>query len=371
MLLSRGGYGGGMQQVRTFTSSVLEPYERGAEFGALHRGEITRNVAAYRRLFAACATEPFDVGVWSDRAWRTISDLAPAAADEIRGIADGAGLPVAEVAALNARTELLAIADPSGVDECSTVVSLPAGGVPVAVQTWDWYDAMADGWLHWTIPYPDGRVVSTVTEYGVLAKIGVSSSGLGVLFNMLHHTNDAAATDGTGVLGFPVHLLSRLVLETASGVGEAVATAKSVSTSASTSLTLVDPEGGAVSVELFPGGPGLVEATGGVLARTNHFLSDEGREGCLAATIGPGSQIRRTKILAALGPGVPGSADEIIDVMRDHAEVGGICAHPDRSMERVLQHATLATVAIDTAQRSLQVTAGGPCASSLRPSSRT
>jgi len=355
-----------MQQVRTFTSSVLEPYERGAEFGEHHRSEIAGTVADYHRLFAACATEPFDVDGWAERAWRSILDLAPAAADEMRGIAAGARLPVSEVAALNARTELLAIADPSGADECSTVVSLPEGGVPVAVQTWDWYDAMSDGWLHWTIPYPDGRVLSTVTEYGVLAKIGVSSSGVGVLFNMLHHAND-----GADVLGFPVHLLSRHVLETASNAGEAVATAKSVSTSASTALTVLDPSGAAMSVELFPGGPGLVEPDGGVLVRTNHFVSAQGRDGCLASTIGPGSEIRRTKILTALGRSVPRSANEIIDVMRDHADVGGICAHPDRNLEPVLQHSTLATVAIDPGRRLLEVNTGGPCSSVLTPSSRT
>ena len=75
-------------------------------------------------------------------------------------------------------TELLAVADPTGVtDECSTVVALPDNGTPVAVQTWDWYDAMADDWFAWTIPHPDGHLVRTVTEYGVLGKIGVSSRG--------------------------------------------------------------------------------------------------------------------------------------------------------------------------------------------------
>ncbi len=126
-----------------------------------------------------------------------------------------------------------------------------------------------------------------------------------------------------------------------------------------------------MSVELFPGGPGLVEPDGGVLVRTNHFVSAQGRDGCLASTIGPGSEIRRTKILTALGRSVPRSANEIIDVMRDHADVGGICAHPDRNLEPVLQHSTLATVAIDPGRRLLEVNTGGPCSSVLTPSSRT
>jgi isopenicillin-N N-acyltransferase like protein len=356
-----------MEQVRTFTSSVLPPYERGVEFGEHHRSEIERTVTAYRTLFLARAIVPFDVDEWAERAWQLVCGLAPEASQEIRGIADGAGRPVREIAALNARTELLAVANPTGVDECSTVVSLPRGAAPVAVQTWDWYDAMAANWLHWTIPHPDGRVVETVTEYGVLGKIGVNSFGVGVLFNMLHHKNDAP-----GGLGYPVHLLSRRILDTATSVDEAVLVARSVSTSASSSLTVVadqteEADGArAVSIELFPGGAGLLEPEHDLLVRTNHFVSESGRDGCLASTIGPGTEIRRTKLLDAFADGPPTSAAQVIDAMHDHADVGGVCAHPDRSMDPVLQHATLATVTIDTAGRALHVTAGGPCSRGLR-----
>ncbi|HJR39952.1 MAG TPA: C45 family peptidase, partial [Nocardioidaceae bacterium] len=348
-----------MDQVRSFASSVLDPHERGVEFGERHRDEVTRTVAAYHRLFEARAIGPFDIEEWAERAWQVICGLAPVASQEIRGIADGAGLPVREIAALNARTELLAIANPTGVDECSTVVSLPPGRPPVAVQTWDWYDAMSENWLRWTIPHPDGRVVETVTEFGVLGKIGVNAYGVGVLLNMLHHT-----TDTTGQIGYPVHLLSRHILDTARDLDEAVAVARSVTTSASTSLTIVEgrSEGGrAVAVELFPDGPALHSPEDGLLVRTNHFVSEPARDGCLAATIGPGSELRRTKVLSALDGPAPTSADEVVAVMEDHAEVGGVCAHPDRSLEPVLQHATLATVAIDTVGHTLSVSSGGPC----------
>ena len=349
-----------MEKVRRFTSSVLEPYERGVEFGRHHPAEVARTVAAYHALFAAKATEPFDVEYWGQAAWQRICELAPAMADEIRGIAVGAGVPVQEIAALNARTELLAVVDPTGVDECSTVVSLPPASPPVAVQTWDWYDAMSDGWLVWTIPHPDGRVVETVTEYGVLGKIGVNSHGVGVLFNMLHHENDAP-----GEIGFPVHLLSRQILDTADSFDDAIATATAAKTSASTSLTVVSDNAdgcAAVSIELFPGGPGLLEPADGLLVRTNHFVSDAGRDGCLASVRGPGSRLRRTTILDRIGAQTPDTAGDLIEAMHHHADLGSVCAHPDLRMEPVLRHATLATIAIDAANHSLEVTPGGPCA---------
>lgn len=351
-----------MEQVRTFTSSALAPYDRGVEFGERHRSETAVTVAAYRRLFAARAVRPFDVDLWAERAWQTIEELAPAAAAEIAGIAEGAGLPVREVAALNARTELLAIANPTGVAECSTVVSLSPDRPPVAVQTWDWYHAMGGNWLHWTIPHPDGHTVETVTEYGVLGKVGVNSHGVGVLFNMLHHEHD-----GKEEVGYPLHLLARHILDTAHSLDDALVAAGSVTTSASSSITVVDrsPGGGrTASLELFPdGGPGLLEPEDGLLVRTNHFVSDKGRPGCIADGIGPGSRVRRDTLLRALEARPPASAAEVVAAMEDHTEEGAVCAHRDPAADPVLQHATLATITLDADGCRLRVTPGGPCRS--------
>jgi isopenicillin-N N-acyltransferase-like protein len=347
--------------VRTFTSSPLDPGDRGLEFGERHGADIARTVAAYRRLFAARATRPFDPDLWAERAWDTIADLAPVAAAEIAGIAEGARLPAREVAMLNARTELLAVADPTGAtDECSTVVAVPERRGPVAVQTWDWYAAMASDWLVWTIPHPEGPVVRTVTEYGVLGKIGVSSWGVGVLFNMLRHGDDSFAEE-KGV-GFPVHLLSRQILDTARDLDDAIAQAGAVSTSASTSVTVVDAAGGAASIELFPGGQGVVRPRDGLLVRTNHFVSDQGAPGCLASSIGPSSALRRTTLLEAFENRAPETADDVVAAMHHHDEAGGVCAHPDPGVDPVLQHATLATVVVDVCANELHVSPGGPCA---------
>lgn len=358
-----------MQPVVTFTSSVAEPYPRGHELGTRFTAEIGRTVAAYRRLFAARAAVAdggpvtFDVDAWARRAWDRISRVEDEVSEEVRGIAEGSGVPVTEIAALNARTELLAVIGPPAGTECSTVVALPQDAGPVAVQTWDWYDAMAGNWLRWTIPHPDGTVVHTVTEFGVLGKIGVSSRGVGVLFNMLHHRNDG--TDGTDELGYPLHLLSRRILDSAHDLDEALELAGKAAVSASSSLTVVDGSrrpGRAASIEMFPlDGPGVVEPEDGLLVRTNHFVSDAGRGGCLADAGGPGSRIRRDTLLTAFAGRRPASPADVVTAMHDHAEVGGVCAHPDSGMDRVLQHGTLATVSLDVSAGALDVTRGGPC----------
>ncbi len=59
------------------------------------------------------------------------------------------------------------------------------------------------------IEHPDGQVVRTLTEYGIVGKLGVSRRGLGLLLNILHHEGD-----GRGI-GVPVHVVARRVLDEA------------------------------------------------------------------------------------------------------------------------------------------------------------
>jgi isopenicillin-N N-acyltransferase-like protein len=180
---------------------------------------------------------------------------------------------------------------------------------------------------------------------------------------MLHHANDAEAAAG-GRVGHPVHLLSRRILDGARSLEDAAAIVKEP-TSASTSLTVLDSSGAGATFELFPGGPGRLDAEDGLLVRTNHFVSPEGRDGCLASTISDSSAIRRDKLLAAFADGPPLTPADVLTAMTDHttdaAGVGSICAHPDRSMNPVLWHRTLATVVLDVEQGRLDVRPDGPC----------
>ena len=63
--------------------------------------------------------------------------------------------------------------------------------------------------------------MTTLTEFGVLAKIGVNDAGLGVMLNMLHHGADDQRPVGEPRIGFPVHVLLRTLLEDCASVDEA------------------------------------------------------------------------------------------------------------------------------------------------------
>lgn len=338
--------------IREFTSKPDGPYERGLEFGAVHAAQVAATVASYRVMFDGLAGQAVPLDDLGARALAAVEGWAPDLAEEIRGIADGAGLPETEVAAINARTEILAtlLAPPRG--ECSAVVVL--GEPTVAGQTWDWVGAMADNWLVWTIPHPSGRVVRTMTEYGVVGKIGVNSERLGLLFTFLSHERDGAT------IGVPVHVVARRVLDEAYDLSSATSLLTSPGVSASTSVTMVVP-GSAITAELHPGGPAWVLPDGdGILVHTNHFLDPAAAAGDQVPKEFPDTLLRHDALRRRLRAGEP-----MRQAMTDHS--GGsksVCCHvPASAALPEWEQRTLATIELHVEAGDLTVHAGGPCGS--------
>ncbi|MGW5687109.1 C45 family autoproteolytic acyltransferase/hydolase [Nonomuraea sp. NPDC003754] len=332
------------------------PRQRGHDRGRRTRDEIARAWRAYEELFAATAAAggvPLDVPalalgtVAATRAW------APELVEEMEGVAEGAGVPLWTVAALNARTEILAAAGGPRAGECSTVVhaaSRTAGG-----QCWDWHEELAAMWhIQWV--RGDTWAFAGITEHGILAKIGVNEAGVGLLFNILGHTDDGAG-------GVPVHLAARRVLGGAGSFEEAVAMLRDAPVSASTVMTVVTA-GRAASVELSPAGARVVEPDGdGWLVRTNHFLDPALAAGELRGRLDPDTH-DRLRLLGARVRGRPGldGPGDLATLLTAHPGDGAeVCCHAPAGGALGTRWATLATVAIEPADRRILVHDGGPC----------
>ena len=138
----------------------------------------------------------------------TVAAFSPDHLAEMEGISEGAGVPLGLILAINARSELRPQAT-----EC-TSVAFPASGW--YGQTWDWAAAQEELAILVKTHYPDGHRTLTMTEPGMLAKVGISSAGVSVCLNAL--------TCYEKVRGVPVHLILRGALEarTAREAGELV-----------------------------------------------------------------------------------------------------------------------------------------------------
>ncbi len=355
---------------RLVVTSATAPGERGREFGRARADAVGECWRAYLRFFEGDG--PFgreEVEGWGGEALGAIAAWGPELGEEIEGIAAGAGIAPEAVAALNARTELLARVARARREgargECSVLVALEAEGErPLGVQTWDWHEELSATWLIWGFATAAGMRVQTLTEAGILGKVGINSAGLAVLLNVLHHADDASVP-----LGVPIHVLLRRILAESESIFDAQKLIASAPMAASSAVTLIAAEGGeetALTAELRPAAvPGYVlPDEAGLLVHTNHFLTPAAVPGDQEPTIGPDSLFRYELLrrrAARLRGTRPGAA-ELLAPFDSHLGRGGaICCHPEPGAAMGDRYMTLATVLVDPLAGRMRVAAGGPC----------
>jgi isopenicillin-N N-acyltransferase-like protein len=293
--------------VATHRSSERHPADRGLQFGRAQSRAVANTVAVYERMLREDrGLGSSEVGERGREAAARIRAFRPALAEEIEGIASGAGQAPDVLFAVNARTELLAGGLVAGTSaECSTVAVLDAERASgVLVQNWDFHPDLAASRVLWTVDDGDARRFTTFTEAGILAKIGSNAHGVALAINFL-------ATDRDGGLdGVPVHALCRTVLEEARTVADARALIAGTAVSASVCMTVAGPDGTegearveAYALERWPGG--TEEQTTGPdrpwIAHTNHFLDPIDAHDTLAeGPSGPSTHGRMDRLVATL-----------------------------------------------------------------------
>lgn len=183
--------------------------EVGRSHGEQLSGRIGATLSFYYGLFEECGLSLDEVHRWGDQLREELPGAAPELAEEISGIATGAGRMEWELFALNARSELLAYAQhrrgEQPLAEC-TALYCPEGAC--LAQNWDW-DARFDR-LPVLLRLPRrGRSpqILTMTEPGIVAKVGVNDCGVGVCLNFL-----AGPAPAEAPVGLPLHCLLRAAL---------------------------------------------------------------------------------------------------------------------------------------------------------------
>nr|WP_237439705.1 C45 family peptidase [Amycolatopsis rubida] len=256
-----------------------------------------------------------------------------------------------QAAALNGRTEIIAAA-PSTQPECSTLVRVPESGAPYGVQTWDWHIELAECW-HTQEVRGTRYAFAGITEHGILGKIGVNSAGLGLFFTILGHQDDSAA-------GIPVHVLAAAVLGEAGSIAEALDLLRTAPIRTSGAFTLLDP-GTAVCAELSPAGVTALDPEAGFLVHTNHFLDPVAAAREKRGLFEPDSQLRHALLTTRLQDcPAPAHAVGLVPFLRSEPGEPKLCCVPDADASFGDRWATLATVVLEPAARTVRIHAGSP-----------
>jgi isopenicillin-N N-acyltransferase-like protein len=338
-----------MDEARLPELTTTEPDGRlrGQLLGSALGEQIESVLDAYLRLFAA--TSGLDRNAVLRRGEQALERVAgwqPRLVPELEGVAAGADVAPELIAALNARTELLCGGG------CSLVARLDDPAGPWLAQNWDWYADAPDRCVVWTAGLEGGERLVTMTEAGILAKLGMNDRGLAVGLNVLEHRRDG------GPVGIPIHIVLRALLDSCATVDDAESLIADVWTSASSAITVVDAGGGGATFELSPAGYARIDPHLGRLAHTNHFLAPALGDGEDSETLDE-SRVRLERLETAL----PDSLEAAQELLRDHGNApDSICRHGSPSVHPDLpDSATIVSVASEPAARRFHVAAGTPC----------
>ena len=322
---------------------------RGIRRGEALRATLGEALVAYERLFRAAGVSEEAQRAGAEQVLDNIEAWRPAFVEELAGVASGSGLSIEAIAALNARTEILALGR-KGAAECSTVTAV-IDGRRIGAQTWDWHVELDPFW-HTQRVSGTKFAFAGLTEQGILSKIGVNSAGLALHFNILGH-----AADGT--TGIPMHVLSAAVLSECATVDEAIELVRQAPIGSSSSFTMLDANR-AVSLEISPVGVYEFEERDGSVQRMNHFLSEEPLSEQKSELYEPDSSERLSLVRSRLAHGLPDSEESLIRLLESAEGEAPLTCRPDMALPFGEHWATLATIVTDPEARAIRILDGMP-----------
>jgi isopenicillin-N N-acyltransferase-like protein len=248
------------------------PHARGVQHGRLARERILRGTRHYGEQLQKLGLSESGLEKLVAGYRPIIESFDPTYIEEMRGIAEGAGVPFTHIVLLNARTEILKAAQrdaPDTADGCTTVVALPKAtkdGRLIHAHNWDWKLECVETSIVLRIRRDDGPDILTFTEAGALARFGVNAAGIGLSANYLESDRDYRTR------GIPLALLRRKVLEQehyAMALRAVYITPKS----ASNNITVTHASGTVCNLECAPDESFVLDPEGDLLVHGNRWLS--------------------------------------------------------------------------------------------------
>ncbi|MGO1538653.1 MAG: C45 family autoproteolytic acyltransferase/hydrolase [Leucobacter sp.] len=373
---------GDAASIRTLEISG-SPRERGRQYGEGARDLIAASIAYYQTALTQQTGMSWASITDSVLKWLPISDqLAPHLVEEMRGIAEGAGLELAEILTLNVRGEFIynyqatvqaqtpAIDldddERDAVDGCTSffLTGKASGtGNTLVGQNWDWRTQTENTTLVLRIAQDPLPTLIMQVEAGQIGRHGANSSGIAL------NANGLGGSFGNEI-GVPQTLIRRLVLDSADIATALKMLVKTKPHIASNAL-LAHHSGFGIDLETTPHGVDWIYPDeDGVIAHTNHFQASVPPQ--LAGRYRPvsaDSLLRLPRVREQLAKVKAGSnADESFELVRramsDHVGYPeGVCTHPNTEAPAVKQWSTLLSSCVDLTSGEYRIAPGFPCES--------
>ena len=302
--------------------------------------------------------------------------FAPHLVEEIRGIAEGAGVPFAAALLVNVRAEVAGLStvfatptqDQSApprataserrpvarslLEGCTSFAIGPqatAEGAVFVGQNQDQAPIMEELGIVLRLVPDQGPPIVMATFGGLVGYPGVNGAGVAFTQNAL--------SNGTWRHALPHYPLKRVLLEQTSLDG-CLAAIERASLASCGNMALGDSTGRVLDVEATPDGPAVLEPGDGIVVHTNHFCSPRfaPHERLLSSLPDSAPRLdRMTQQLHTARGEI--TLEHVKAALRDHTlGPDGICRHePDRPMR------TIASIIAEPRAGRLHVARGNPC----------
>lgn len=264
-----------------FVSVSGSPYERGRQHGTAVAARVRHSAQFYAAQLDGIGSNGAMRAALISEFRRTIADFDESYLEEMRGIADGAGLPLDAIIIINARTEIVAKArllarkavdeaqEARMADGCTGAIILPgrtASGGVIQGQNWDWNPECVHTAIVLRVRREDGPDLMTFVEAGGLGRHGLNSAGICITGNYLRSNRDYSQE------GVPLALVRRKALEQ-EDLALAMQFVAVTPKACSTNMMLSHNDGFGINFECAPDEVFPILPDDGLIVHANHWIS--------------------------------------------------------------------------------------------------
>ena len=331
-------------------------YERGCSYGQMCREEIGVSIKVYQTLFEGLKGISWEEArTIAERYLALTRDFEPDYAEEMRGIADGANVDLLDIAALNARTEIMYAAEKAEAKECTTISLMPpatADGRVIAAQNWDYNRHLRDSVVITHVYQENKPHFVMVAEAGMIGGIGMNDRGVAVMLNALRTTVPCE--------GIPLRARMRAMLE-AETLSDAYVRGSHAPVTVA-NLVATHKDGVAIGFEMDSRTVEPMIPEDGVLLHTNHYI---GPKMYLANDVNHmGSTYIRLQRIRTLIKECYGkiTVEDIMRMLKDHAGYPqSLCDHENMKDRPENRSATNFAIIMDLTENCIHLASGNPC----------
>jgi isopenicillin-N N-acyltransferase-like protein len=359
--------------------------ERGKLYGQAAGARIRHSVHTYAKLFAFCGIDWATACQRAQRYVDVIAQVDTALLEEMQGIAEGSGWQLADILALNCRTEILPpnfLSDEKHQTEAALKANRLAGlpdweplqpvdihlqdgectamcvqgrvsadGHTWFAQNWDWIGRQREALVILQTHDKNGRALTTLTEAGMLAKIGMNAAGFALGLNILRSPRDGMAP------GVPVHILLRHLLgcDSIADARKRLAHLARLGFGAASNVPCADASGEVACFEVAPAGWAELHPDDGVVVHTNHFVCTPLRneQSPMAQALSSESRLH-TAQRHARQPGL--DVEKLKAFLRDESDgFLSICRNPDPALPPEGRVESIAGILMNTQTRQMWI----------------